>query len=414
MVKIQYIGANKSKFSDPCIFHASFSDSMSPDLFDVNVIDLSNESLWKNENNSTNSINIIEDLVTLNSNIENSSKSRFLFLLPGNVDYYYNFSVRNYLKSVPLRTRPSIIGSVFFNSFNSLADFFRGICFEQNFILHGQTLIHSSFIFVDSDDFKNKVYSSQSEKLIGFSPFNNIHLTFAQIKTFDELNFYLEKIEFAKLEEPAPEWFKNVCLLNDSKLIDEKNKAEEAIKEYEDKLFSINSQLKANKEIESCLYKQGDELVRTIFPLIEKVFSVTLENFIDLKKEDFNFLFRDLILVGEIKGVSSNVKNKHISQAEYHKTTYIDDNQIEQSFDKSKIIPVLIINHQLDKPLAEREPINEEQVNYAKLQGVIVLETFELIKMYYLITLGKLSLDDVYDIICKNVGKIIKIDYKTS
>ena len=48
------------------------------------------------------------------------------------------------------------------------------------------------------------------------------------------------------------------------------------------------------------------------------------------KKEDFNFEIDDKVFIGEIKGVTSNVKNANVSQLDTHVQNYIDEHEVDK------------------------------------------------------------------------------------
>ena len=49
-----------------------------------------------------------------------------------------------------------------------------------------------------------------------------------------------------------------------------------------------------------------------MFEIIEELFEISLKEFIDKKNEDFNFKKDGITYIGEIKGVTTNVKNEYI------------------------------------------------------------------------------------------------------
>ena len=52
--------------------------------------------------------------------------------------------------------------------------------------------------------------------------------------------------------------------------------------------------------------------------MLEKMLNYNLSEFKDDYKEDFLIEFNDITFIGEIKGVNSNLKNKHLSQLDDH------------------------------------------------------------------------------------------------
>lgn len=233
------------------------------------------------------------------------------------------------------------------------------------------------------------------------------HLSFAQINDVADLNNYLKLIGYKINSTNEPDWIKDVHILNDDALYANKKQIEEDITNLEIDLSKVNSDILENSKIKSCLYKKENELVEAVFPMLEKIFDKSLEGFVDIKEEDFNIEFEGLTLIGEIKGVSSNVKDRHIAQTENHRQTYIERTFGEGDYDDSTLFPVLIIDHQIDKPLSEREPINEKQVKYAKQHKVLVIETTTLIKLYEKSINKKMSKQELKQLLLDNWGGVL-------
>ena len=82
--------------------------------------------------------------------------------------------------------------------------------------------------------------------------------------------------------------------------------------------------LKENLRYKSILYSNGDDLVRVVFEILENILDCDLSKFEDIKKEDFLIKKDNYTFIGEIKGVTSNVKNEHISQVDVHYQKYMD------------------------------------------------------------------------------------------
>ena len=62
------------------------------------------------------------------------------------------------------------------------------------------------------------------------------------------------------------------------------------------------------------MYTNGEQLVEVVFDILESFFSYSLSEFKDEKKEDFLIKLDSVTFIGEIKGITSNVKSEHVSQ----------------------------------------------------------------------------------------------------
>ena len=105
-----------------------------------------------------------------------------------------------------------------------------------------------------------------------------------------------------------------------------------------------------------------------------------MSEFQDEKKEDFLIKLDGVTFIGEIKGITSNVKSEHVSQLDVHFQGYQDNLQENNCVENVKAL--LIINPFRNKRPIEREPINEIQENLAKRNGSLIITTDNLLKMY--------------------------------
>ena len=97
-------------------------------------------------------------------------------------------------------------------------------------------------------------------------------------------------------------------------------------------------------------------------------------NFIDKKRENFLIKKENITFVGEIKGVSQAVANKHVSQLDVHVQSYIDD--ITEKGLKENVKGLLIINHQRDKFLEKK--IDTQKIEKIFTENVGILKKTDL------------------------------------
>lgn len=212
-------------------------------------------------------------------------------------------------------------------------------------------------------------------------------LTTLGLKDYDDVMAFLSVINLLSKKETIPEWVKTIKMFddNDQSSIIEANRL--TIQKAEENIGKAQEVLDKNDEYKSILYTQGDELVEVVFEIIEQMFGCDLSNFEDKYDEDFSFQAGGFTFIGEIKGVTPNVKNDNISQIDRHCQNYVEDHEEEDG----KIKGLLIINHQRNKPLQEREPVHERQVSLAKRYEVLIIETPVLLKLFEKYRLGELS-----------------------
>lgn len=162
-----------------------------------------------------------------------------------------------------------------------------------------------------------------------------------------------------------------------------------------DKLCSeieiAKEKLEKNNEYKSILYKQGKPLEKTVLKILGELLNHNLSKFIDEKREDFLIELNDVTFVGEIKGVKTNLKNKHLAQLNIH---------LEKRREKIKdenLKPIIIINRFRDVHPDEREPIDEEQINFAinKYEHTLIITVEDLLKLYEEFKVKKIDSEEI-------------------
>ena len=134
-----------------------------------------------------------------------------------------------------------------------------------------------------------------------------------------------------------------------------------------------------------------------------------LSGFDDLMKEDLLIETEDAIFIGEIKGISSNVKSTNITQVDTHYHDYLETHL---EINESKLKALLIINHQKNKPLEEREPVMVQQINLAKRNNSLIVETHTLLKVLERYRNNKLTKEKIIDVLKKSEGLLTIKDFE--
>ena len=71
------------------------------DEFDLNIVDLSTESLWRNRSNNYSSINDIRDYISLRQMAERKTTSAVLFVYPQiNISYIITTHISNMIMAI--------------------------------------------------------------------------------------------------------------------------------------------------------------------------------------------------------------------------------------------------------------------------------------------------------------------------
>ena len=199
-----------------------------------------------------------------------------------------------------------------------------------------------------------------------------------------------------------PDWISDINFFNDEQLKKDKDNNLAKISEIKQKNIAIDKELEKNLEYKSILYTNGDELVKVVLEILDEILEHDSSKFVDEKKEDFLINKDDITFVGEIKGLSSAVQNKNISQLEVHIQNYFD--KLQEEGKEEKVKGLLVINHQRNKPLEERQEIHEHQKDLATKYRSLIIETQTLLKIYEKYKLGKMTKEECKKLFEENIG----------
>lgn len=383
------------------------------DMFDINVIDISYELIWRNDKNNNNSINDISDFYSINRMLSYSQKSKVLFVFPQNCNYkYYKPSIGNamykYTKQlkdmIPTMTDSIIVHLIdiskvlkliYGNSETELS----GIKYKSAFIINR----------IDTAYAINSV-TTGSGKATTISK-DNVYITTLDILSdVSSFIFYLKGIDLYKEEqEPYPEWLESYQILDDKTQTELIEEHIVKIAELQQEIDFANEKLEENKKFKSILYTNGDQLVEQVFRILEKVLDCNLAGFIDEKNEDFLIQFQDVSFIGEIKGVTSNIKSEHISQLDVHYQGYMD--KLQESGAKENVKEILIMNPFRNKPLDERTEVHENQIKLAERNNCLVIETITLLNLFEKVMNKEISSSKVKDVFRNKKGLLSINDF---
>lgn len=406
-MSIQLINLYKVNDGDFSVNEISnFSSPKSFDMFDINIIDLRSREIYRNKN-SMNVIGIdcISDFVTINEMIANSKKAKFIFIYPKNIDFLALYEVGRYQISNPIKDITSYVSKVF-GVLNIKLDY--KFSFERTDTkLSDDVNISADFYFPERDDFEILLRSVDSNKVTCYKK-DNLFLTTLDIRTDEELQLFLEKIGLKSTSNTvAPDWMNKVMLFDDVEQLKNIEENEVKIKSSQESIAGSKDKLSENSRFKSILYTSGDELVDVVKDIFSKIFDVDFSEFKDKKKEDFTFTFKNKIFIGEIKGVNQNIKTTNLAQLDLHFWNFIEDRG--DDLDENNIHKLLVMNHQKDKDLKSRIPVDQQQIDMAKNKyDSLIIETVELLEMYDKFTRGEMTQKECFNLICQN--GILKVE----
>ena len=142
---------------------------------------------------------------------------------------------------------------------------------------------------------------------------------------------------------------------------------------------------------------------------LSKILNCDLSGFHDEKREDFLIKLPKYTFIGEIKGVTSNVKYEHISQLELHYRSYLDDLEEEKSTETVK--QLLIINPFRTKPLNEREPVHSAQIDLAIRNNCLIIETDTLLRVFEKFCNKEINVRQCQDVFASKTGLLRPEDF---
>jgi hypothetical protein len=397
-------GIEVKKFSD----HNNFND------YDLTIIDLNGSGVWSNYrfntyngSNTDNRLWLNNDFNTIRHQIALSDK-KTLFLLPQNEYFLTGYSMgtasdssirKNKIKD-SLRSVSEHIG-VIDSMFGSVSLIYS----PTSSIVNGEKM-KSDFIIQNVNRWSIIKKNANNNSITAIKNNNVVRTTINCQGNYDLMNIAYDFGLILDKKEKKPEWMDEVAMFDDAEQAASIKQCEEEINNYKDQIKKSQEILKANDELKSILYTQSKELENTVIKIIGELFDCDLSGFEDEKKEDFRFQYGDSWYIGEIKGVTSNVKSENVSQLEVHYRSFLEENE---SVDPSNVYALLVMNHQRTKPVEEREPINIIQIALSQRNESLIIETSSLLKVLEKFRNGELTRDEVVCLLSDKKNGIIQI-----
>lgn len=380
-----------------------FNNLKSLDNYEINIFDLTNPGIWKNANNKSrtpesNYFAYLSDFISIKTMISNSNKSKIIVCLPNNVSY--KCSIYKEIVSYQLKD----VISTFTEIINRLLPFIGySFTYENTETSIDSTIFNAAFYF-NKGVFDELTLSDNSEKVTSIKH-KNIIMTSLDIlgeRNIDCINKFLRATGIIQCKEQYPEWL-YMYNFNDDEI--QKNNIEQAkaqIKLQKDIIEQANKKIEENMHFKSMLYTNSDELVTVVFEVLEYIFDVSLKEFIDEKHEDFLFKKDGITYIGEIKGVTTNIRSEHISQLDVHYYSYLDRLQEEGKVETIK--KILVINYERNRDVSERNDVHESQIDLARRNETIIFDTQNLLMIYEKLINGTLTKESVIEYIKNNSG----------
>ncbi|WP_454991308.1 hypothetical protein [Campylobacter rectus] len=395
-MKIQIISYSTIfKINDPHISCtiSTFERPKSFDEFDLNIIDLNSPNLWSFSPEYQKCTEAVYHLRTLKEIMRNSKRGIFIIIMPTNIKVSVDYSgcytnqtvaIKDILKQVNQELSTLVLSNIKLRYEISTTTID-----EQNF--------YSDFIFDNVDGETIKWSNGGKSTIVKHN--ERLYSTTLFIKNAtNDLEILVSFIVSRFQKSDVPDWFNGFEYFDDAMLKNKRNKLLDMYRQIED----IDRRIDKNNRFKSILYSTGDELVGVVKEILVDIFKLTDSHFTDVKKEDFRFKFEDVNFMIEIKGINTNVKNSNIAQCKKHVTDLIAGDDTKSS---GNIKGLLIVNPQRDIEPSKREPIHADQISYAKSEGILIITTLELLKLYQAYTKDEVVSNKCFDTFKNNVGE---------
>lgn len=411
IMRIQIINYSREACDGDTVY-SKLSAPRSLDEFEMNIIDLTHNAIWRSGEHSTVATSLKSicsfDLKSINGMIQRSETSKVLFVLPQDIEFliYKGSEINRYGKKTPLYDRVRIkdvlarVQNGIYSIFAPIDPYFETVYENTTTTIDG---IQYNAAFSFTEGFAALTKSDISNKSTTIKADERVFLTSLDLFSSEEKwVHYIKNVFGTENREQVPPWINKIKFNDDSDLEEEIKSQNQTICEANKIINTAETKLKINQRYKSILYSNGAELVDVVFEILGKLLECDFSDFKDEKREDFRVKVRDYTLIGEIKGVSTNVKYEHISQLEVHYQHYQD--VLQENKQKENVRQLLIINPFRNKPLAEREDVHKDQINLAKRNGSLIIDTYTLLRIFELFLQGKITTEECLTLFVERTG----------
>ena len=410
-MKIQVISYNQNLIFDSkheCTY-SSLNKPFSFDAFDLNIISLQTPKLWVNSGSSLNFINDINDFLSLQNMIKSVKKSKVIICFPQNYSYKYYYISKSYKYERQLKDMIQSLKEII----DSLIP--QGIAYEMSYensttICQGLNL-EAAFCFEGyASENRSLTKCSGSEHVTTFIAKENIIFTSLDFPINAEIDGFLKFIGLVEKKSEIPSWLSDFECFDDIECKNAIAEKQEQVALLNKEISKKQSKLEENERDKRILIESGTPLVEIVFDILEKMLDYSLSSFEDKCKEDFLIKKDGVTFVGEIKGITSNVRSSNISQTETHAKEYAELLE-DEGKEKENIKALLIVNPLRNTPIIERKPINDDQRHMAETRDILIITTEVLLALFDKLLNNDVSKEKIVDLFTNKVGVLDKNDF---
>lgn len=401
---ISYENRLSNRFTGYELVYSTINSPQSFDEFDLNIISLQEEHIWRHQGSEIkNMVNCVADLKSLQSIIQRSKHSNIIVAFPTNTNfkYYYSIHSKDYQKSVELKNVLDKVNEIIKHVIPDNIKQPWQLQYENTTTIINEKPYDASFYF--DTPCKEITVSKGSEKPTTIGVENWLYFTTLKLSspTF-ELRDFLKAIGLEDEKTEIPEWLVTLNRLDDEKqhqIVSENN---QIIITAEENIKVAKQQLVENQKYKSILVNNGNQLVSVVFEILEKILDYNLSEFKDDKREDFLIKKDSVTFIGEIKGITSNVKSENVAQVERHYQSYMD--QLQEKGLTENVKPLLIINPFRTKELSLRDEVHQIQINLAKRYGSLIITTEILLGIFEKFLNGEITVEKIISVFSSETG----------
>ena len=232
-IQIIYFGIKKDYGNEYDYEYSSLESPNSLDMYDVNIIDLSSDELWINENNSYNYSGInyeliidrISDFDSLKLVLEQSKKAKNIIFLPQNVKYFWNSLSGGHFYRKSIVLKDLILEFIKLLKIHLIPSWFSdkwSLLFENTITECLTTNYNAAFSFISPTTIMTTCKGGGNATTICSK---NCIITTLDLQ--NHIRDFLKAIKLDNQEDPVPGWVKSYNFYNDEeqqKIITDNNK----------------------------------------------------------------------------------------------------------------------------------------------------------------------------------------------
>lgn len=299
-----------------------FSKASAFDAFELTVIDLQDEQLWKSDFNNDKLLFDHADISSIRQMMYQSKKSKCIVLLPQNCIYLhgygrdYSAGSNRYLKKSPLKNlfrnfKESPIGELFILSMP--------VCFWESKTILSNKELSSDFSFGKPLPAGiNGILESNASTVSAVLISDKFAATTLLVKNNSDLSAIVGAIFPIETQSArTPDWLEEVEFHDETTRRVRMKDIDDQITFLSEEKKGIEEVLSDYREIKSVLCSKDLELENKARHLLAEIAEVD-EAFEDNKEEDFRFSYDDTLFLIEIKGSNGGLKRQHVSKTYDH------------------------------------------------------------------------------------------------